>query len=48
MNILLLMIPISLLLSGGFVAAFIWIVRSGQYDDTDTPPHKILADETDN
>jgi cbb3-type cytochrome oxidase maturation protein len=48
MNILLIMIPITLVLSAGFVGAFIWIVRSGQYDDVDTPPYKILTDEMDN
>ncbi|MGE0762573.1 MAG: cbb3-type cytochrome oxidase assembly protein CcoS [Bdellovibrionales bacterium] len=45
MNILVLMIPITFLLSAGFLAAFIWVVKSGQYDDTETPAHRILVDE---
>jgi cbb3-type cytochrome oxidase maturation protein len=27
------------------VAAFAWSVRSGQLDDVDTPPHRILFDD---
>ncbi|NJM09970.1 MAG: cbb3-type cytochrome oxidase assembly protein CcoS [Bdellovibrionaceae bacterium] len=44
MNILILMIPISLLLGFGFLAGFIWSVKSGQMDDTETPAHRILED----
>ena len=45
MNILYVMIPISLVLSIGFLLAFIWTVNSGQYDDTETPAYRILDDE---
>ena len=44
MNILLLLIPISLLLLGAAVLAFAWAVRKGQFDDLDTPAIDILAD----
>ncbi len=27
------------------VAAFVWSVRSGQLDDLDTPPRRMLLDE---
>jgi len=27
------------------IAAFVWAVRSGQFDDLDTPPLDILADK---
>ena len=30
-----------------FLAAFIWAVRSGQFDDTGTPPVRVLVDERD-
>jgi cbb3-type cytochrome oxidase maturation protein len=33
------------LVAGGFLAAFAWAVRSGQFDDTVTPPIRILLDE---
>jgi cbb3-type cytochrome oxidase maturation protein len=45
-NILYLMIPLSLFLGGGFVAAFIWSVRNGQNDDLDTPAVRILDETT--
>ncbi|MCB0342036.1 MAG: cbb3-type cytochrome oxidase assembly protein CcoS [Pseudobdellovibrionaceae bacterium] len=45
MNILLLMIPVTLLLVIGFVVAFLWATRDGQFDDLETPAHRILADE---
>lgn len=44
MTVLYFMIPISLLLGFGFVAAFVWSVNDGQYDDTETPAHRILED----
>ncbi len=45
MTILLMLIPISLLLLGAAIAAFVWAVRGGQFDDLDTPPLDILDDE---
>lgn len=42
MNILFLMIPLSLLLGIGFVGAFIWAAKQGQFDDLETPAHRIL------
>jgi cbb3-type cytochrome oxidase maturation protein len=42
MNILILMIPIALLLGFGFVFAFLWAVEQGQFEDTETPSHRIL------
>lgn len=45
MNILLMLIPISLLLLGVAIWAFVWAVRGGQFDDLDTPALDILHDE---
>ena len=45
MAILLFLIPISLLLLGVAVWAFIWSVRGGQFDDLDTAPLDILRDD---
>ena len=42
MTVILLMIPISLLLSLGFMAAFLWAQRNGQYDSIDLEAYKIL------
>jgi cbb3-type cytochrome oxidase maturation protein len=46
MNVLLFLVPISLLLVGLALAVFVWAVRSGQLEDLDTPPLDILADES--
>ncbi|NOT87840.1 MAG: cbb3-type cytochrome oxidase assembly protein CcoS [Lysobacter sp.] len=45
MNILLVLIPISLLLLAAAIWAFVWAVKGGQYDDLDTPPLDILVDD---
>ena len=45
MNILLMLLPISLVLLGLAIAAFAWAVRKGQFDDLDTPALDILDDE---
>lgn len=45
MNILLLLVPISLVLLGVAIAAFVWAVRRGQFDDLDTPALDILQDD---
>ena len=42
MNILLALIPISLILLALAVGAFIWAVRRGQFDDLETPALDIL------
>lgn len=47
MNIVLIALPAALLLAAGFVAVFIWCVRSGQLDDTTTPPARMLFDDED-
>src|SRR5690606_2122879 len=45
MNILLLLIPISLVLLGIGIAAFLWAVRSGQFDDLESPGLLALLDD---
>lgn len=44
MEILIPIILISLLVALGFLVAFIWAVRSGQYDDAETPAYRMLFD----
>jgi cbb3-type cytochrome oxidase maturation protein len=46
-RILLLLVPISLVLLGLAVWAFVWAVRRGQFDDLDTPALDILTDDDD-
>ena len=45
MTALYIVLPLALLVAAGAVCAFIWTVRSGQLDDVDTPPRRILFDD---
>lgn len=45
MSILYLVVPIALLLATSGVAAFIWAVKHGQYDDVDSPAHRVVQDD---
>ena len=40
------LISASLVLALGFLAAFIWSVRSGQYEDDYTPSVRMLFEDT--
>lgn len=40
-----LLIGLSLMMAGGFLAAFFWAMRNGQYEDTDTPALRILFED---
>jgi cbb3-type cytochrome oxidase maturation protein len=45
MKIIVLLIVLSLLVAGGFLFAFFWAVKDGQYDDDLTPAMRILIDD---
>ena len=45
MGIIYILIPLSLILGLFGFTAFLWALRSGQFDDLDTPPIRILFDE---
>lgn len=45
MSVIYILLPLALLLGGGAVYAFLCALRSGQFDDLDTPQHRILFDE---
>lgn len=47
MNVLYLLVPLALLLAAAGTAAFFWAVRSGQFDDVETPALRVLFDEDD-
>jgi len=47
MNIFYLLIGVSLLAALIFLAAFIWAVRNGQFDDNETPSMRVLFDDDD-
>jgi cbb3-type cytochrome oxidase maturation protein len=45
MGVLVILIGCSLAVAAMFLGAFLWSVRSGQYDDTHTPGIRILFDD---
>ena len=45
MTILMSLIPAALLLGGLGLAAFLWALRSGQYEDLDGAASRILFDD---
>jgi cbb3-type cytochrome oxidase maturation protein len=45
MNTLVYLIPVALFLGGLGLAAFIWALRSGQYDDLDGAAERVLLND---
>ncbi len=45
MNILAILIPVSLILGGLGLVAFLWSLRADQYDDMDGAAWRILLDD---
>jgi cbb3-type cytochrome oxidase maturation protein len=45
MEVLMLLIPMSVVLVALIGAVFWWSVSSGQFDDLEGPAHRILADD---
>jgi cbb3-type cytochrome oxidase maturation protein len=47
MSVILILILASLAVAVAFLAAFIWAVGSGQFEDTYTPSLRVLTDDPD-
>jgi len=45
MEILYLLVPLAVIFAGVIIWAFLWSIRSGQFDDLEGPAHRILMDE---
>lgn len=45
MSVLYVLLPLALVLAAAAVWGCVWAVRSGQYDDTDTPQLRMLKDD---
>ena len=45
MSVIVILVFFSVLVAGGFLIAFIWAVKSGQYEDRYTPSVRILFDD---
>jgi cbb3-type cytochrome oxidase maturation protein len=47
MSVIYVVLPLAAAMAAAGVAAFIWSVRRGQFDDLDTPAIRILHDDED-
>ncbi|MDD5361793.1 MAG: cbb3-type cytochrome oxidase assembly protein CcoS [Ignavibacteria bacterium] len=45
MSVIFVLIGVSVLVAGGFLGAFLWAVKSGQFEDKYTPSVRILFDD---
>ncbi len=45
MDVLIFLIPVALLLGGLGLAAFLWSLKSGQYEDLEGAKWRILSDD---
>jgi len=45
MKVIILLFVCSLLVAGGFLIAFVWSVKNGQYDDDFSAANRILFDD---
>ncbi len=45
MSVIIVLIAASLLVALGFLAAYLWAVKSGQFDDKYTPSVRILFED---
>lgn len=46
MSVIVILIIIGIVVAGGFLASFIWAVKSGQYEDTYSPSVRMLFDDS--
>ncbi len=42
---ILFMVSVALILSGSFVACYLWSISNGQYDDLSTPALRMLKED---
>ncbi|WP_027572897.1 cbb3-type cytochrome oxidase assembly protein CcoS [Bradyrhizobium sp. WSM1743] len=47
MEILVILVPLALMLGGAGLVAFLWSLRSGQYDDLDGAAWRAISDDDD-
>jgi cbb3-type cytochrome oxidase maturation protein len=45
MALMFVLLPVALVFAAGALALFLWAVRTGQFDDLDTPPVRILVED---
>lgn len=47
MSVIYIVLPLALLVVGAGVAAYVWAARTGQFDDTTTPPVRTVIEDDD-
>lgn len=45
MEIIYFLLPLVIALAFVFMAGFVWMTKNGQYDDLETPAHRMLLDD---
>jgi cbb3-type cytochrome oxidase maturation protein len=45
MSVIFIVLPLALVIIGAAVAAYLWAVRAGQFDDLTTPAIRALQDD---
>jgi cbb3-type cytochrome oxidase maturation protein len=48
MSVIIILMLCSIILAGGFLLAFIWASKTGQFEDDFSPAHRILFDQNKN
>jgi cbb3-type cytochrome oxidase maturation protein len=46
MDVIYIVLPLAIGLAGVALGAFYWAVRRGQFDDLDTPPCRVLFEDS--
>ena len=45
MSVVFVLVPVTLLIAGAAVTAYLWATHRGQFDDLETPAMRILNDD---
>jgi cbb3-type cytochrome oxidase maturation protein len=45
MEIIFFLLPIVIGLAAAFIYGFVWMTKNGQYDDLETPAHRMLLED---
>ena len=45
MSVLFLLVPLSVLMGIGAIAAFLWALKGGQFDDLQSPASRLVLDD---
>jgi len=48
MSVIIILLIVSICIAGGFLIAFLWSVKDGQFDDDESPAQRMLFDNKKN